>query len=900
MAKKTVGKIKESIKDIQSVERYLDFSIRGNAHQIKSDDPDFSTMLNDYSVYLTDKEFLQKWAEKLIGKGATIEKYFDVNEDGDFDEFGGMEEFRVTEEYYITFKDDSEISVDWSVPDGNFLSADSRDAEAGTMANKYIREYEMDGWDIDIDSLAKEVGGKKVMATGGDTKKNREEIYADLEKQYAQIVEDEIGFPKEFKSHAGRQDNNFGGTLIILNSAGDSAVVWNDWADSAVSSKLELVQVDSWSNLETKGIEKPEIEEGEDDEPTGFIYEGQFNSLNDFMRSGYAKGGSTAKKGAVNKYEFYNGDVVWDTSNKTYGVVLNNFDDAINGDSGDVRLDSDGMQSIYKYDEKWEKRIGYNLVPYGSKEDKGDGDLSSLKKSGKGLIDSNKDYDTARYKYYSLIYCRLLSGEFDDKKSSGGLMAKGGKITAKDAGNWVDGSRGIYQGEMIIEIAEKHGFLVDEKDVANKKADGEHYHDLIEEATQYLNDQAPEGYYFGNSDSNSDFGLWKSDEMGKGGLTPAKARQILHDGEAHGKKLTDKQRKYMGAVASGYAKKSKGGDVSALDGTKKYNYGITFRTITEESAQQSDWAKTGWEIEKEDSELQDIIKTASWDYGINGFTGNGWESTSPTSDRDYFEKGIEKYYDLHITHVDGSSLSKEEEKAITELLKSNKVKYDEDEKSWYGKGGKAGDMNYEKDILPILAEAVKTAWKPIAKKYHLYEEQASEIESKSGSGFIAFTDGGYTIHGFNPLTEYDATGVAFPEKSQKQIDKWIKECYDDTLKEHDDEESEEFKDAVSECIGGIAVDFDLRAVYYKPDNRRNEFKGKNAIYVFGIINEDLKDRKDMIEEGFSFDSISELKEKLPIAINKVLTWYKVDDKMARGGKAGRSSSVSDINWLITG
>jgi len=79
------------------------------------------------------------------------------------------------------------------------------------------------------------------------------------------------------------------------------------------------------------------------------------------------------------------------------------------------------------------------------------------------LIESNKEWSTARYKEYSLIYCRLLSGEFD--------------------------------------------------------------------------------------------------KMGKGGLTPAKARRMLHEGVAHGKPITEQQRKYFGAVATGYAKKEKGGEV---------------------------------------------------------------------------------------------------------------------------------------------------------------------------------------------------------------------------------------------------------------------------------------------------------------------------------------------------
>jgi len=45
-------------------------------------------------------------------------------------------------------------------------------------------------------------------------------------------------------------------------------------------------------------------------------------------------------------------------------------------------------------------------------------------------------------------------------------------------------------------------------------------------------------------------------KVAKGSLTKQKARQILHDKEVHGKPLTDRQRRFFGAVASGHARKS--------------------------------------------------------------------------------------------------------------------------------------------------------------------------------------------------------------------------------------------------------------------------------------------------------------------------------------------------------
>jgi len=63
------------------------------------------------------------------------------------------------------------------------------------------------------------------------------------------------------------------------------------------------------------------------------------------------------------------------------------------------------------------------------------------------------------------------------------------------------------------------------------------------------------------------------DEMKNGGLTAAKAKIILHDGTIRGKAITDKQRKYFGAIANGYEcggsvkKMATGGEVG--DGEKE-------------------------------------------------------------------------------------------------------------------------------------------------------------------------------------------------------------------------------------------------------------------------------------------------------------------------------------------
>ena len=50
-----------------------------------------------------------------------------------------------------------------------------------------------------------------------------------------------------------------------------------------------------------------------------------------------------------------------------------------------------------------------------------------------------------------------------------------------------------------------------------------------------------------------------ADHKHKKKLTKRKAREILHDKEVHGKKLTEKQRKFFGARASGIPVRRKKG-----------------------------------------------------------------------------------------------------------------------------------------------------------------------------------------------------------------------------------------------------------------------------------------------------------------------------------------------------
>jgi hypothetical protein len=129
----------------------------------------------------------------------------------------------------------------------------------------------------------------------------------------------------------------------------------------------------------------------------------------------------STKSGFSATVEFNVGDIVWDKGNKDYGTVMNNYGDSINGESGEIRLDSDGNQTIFTYDKNY-KNTGYNLIKLGENGDTGKFTpdiIADMKANANRLIDSRKQSkDKEGVVYYQEIYKRLLNGEFDS-------MAKG-------------------------------------------------------------------------------------------------------------------------------------------------------------------------------------------------------------------------------------------------------------------------------------------------------------------------------------------------------------------------------------------------------------------------------------------------------------------------------------------
>lgn len=105
---------------------------------------------------------------------------------------------------------------------------------------------------------------------------NRQEKLQRLAEQYSAEFAGN-NYPDEFKPHGTMTECNFGGKLIILSNDGEACIVWSDWADEAVSDKLEEFEI----------VYKQDDENSEDngtDVSPGFYIDADFVSLDSFMR----------------------------------------------------------------------------------------------------------------------------------------------------------------------------------------------------------------------------------------------------------------------------------------------------------------------------------------------------------------------------------------------------------------------------------------------------------------------------------------------------------------------------------------------------------------------------------------------------------------------------------------
>ena len=110
---------------------------------------------------------------------------------------------------------------------------------------------------------------------------------------------------------------------------------------------------------------------------------------------------------------------------------------------------------------------------------------------------------------------------------------------------------------------------------------------------------------------------------------------------------------------------------------KKFKYSITFQSFDEETFLEGDYLDNGFEVEDDKDTIGEILYKANTTYGIYMPVSFGtWESTEPLENRDFFEKGIRKYFALHLTNEDGTEISQEENDFISYLLSDGRYEID--------------------------------------------------------------------------------------------------------------------------------------------------------------------------------------------------------------------------------
>lgn len=211
---------------------------------------------------------------------------------------------------------------------------------------------------------------------------------------------------------------------------------------------------------------------------------------------------------------------------------------------------------------------------------------------------------------------------------------------------------------------------------------------------------------------------------------------------------------------------------------KKFKYSITFESWDEDSLEMGQTDERGFEVEETIDTIGDILYEANTTYGIYMPVSFGtWESTEPQEDRDFFEKGIRKYYALHIKNEDGTEISQEESDFIAFLLSDGRYEINKFRDYAFGgmvlgafalgvgalityfyfKGKKGNKGNNAKSVTHTINGKerkfpIKSAWK----KEHSLENKSEDYEVPQEDRFEMGGDASEYYH----EVEYGEGGVA--------------------------------------------------------------------------------------------------------------------------------------------
>jgi len=232
----------------------------------------------------------------------------------------------------------------------------------------------------------------------------------------------------------------------------------------------------------------------------------------------------------------------------------------------------------------------------------------------------------------------------------------------------------------------------------------------------------------------------------------------------------------------------------------------------------------------------------------------------------------------------------------------HEVKY-RSKKSFFAKGGAMENIKYA-DVLEVLKEKLEDSLQELPREYEASEYfTGEEVEKESRDGFIAYTDGGYEVNWFESMSMFSGSGYSLPTKPldnemQRQIDfnyklakELFEENYPEIVRELGEEnidynslyeagyedEAEQLSEWEMDNDGDDTIFCEIGAYYYDTDNYRG-IEGKHTIRLFGYVNlESPYHRRGNLDDSYdidiTFDSISELKEKVDAGLKEIIEWF---------------------------
>ena len=258
-----------------------------------------------------------------------------------------------------------------------------------------------------------------------------------------------------------------------------------------------------------------------------------------------------------------------------------------------------------------------------------------------------------------------------------------------------------------------------------------------------------------------------------------------------------------------------------------------------------------------------------------------------------------------------------------------------DELATYEQGGDVKDFSYEEDILPILKESIDDGVDEIDDYENVGDAQGEEVEYKSRSGFIPYTNGGYEKKWFEYISILNGSGTSLPTKVlDDEMERQVDNAYE-TAKEQFIENNEELVEEIGEekvnysdlyelemgdkaeelsemerDMGDDSIMMSVKAFYFNPSNSRAE-NNQHTITLIGDVNLEAPYHRsgnmdDYKEITFTFNSKKELEDKMSENIEHIIDWFGGDGysdstremkirRMAKGGSTFAEGGLIEID-----